>query len=141
MIEIRSFKDGDVLALSNIYLNSRIATFHWIPKDLFKLDDFVKDTEGERVFVAELAGEVAGFISLWMADNFVHHLFVRTDFFGRGIGERLLTEGLKAISRPARLKCVVRNAKACAFYEKRGWKIESTASDGPMGPYHTYVPQ
>jgi ribosomal protein S18 acetylase RimI-like enzyme len=139
MIEVRNFKYEDVIALSSIYLNSRIETFYWISKGEFRLDDFVKDTDGEKILVAERDGEIAGFISLWIVDNFVHHLFVRADFQGLGIGERLLDEGLKTISRPARLKCVVRNAKACAFYEKRGWSVEGTAADGPMGPYRTYA--
>jgi GNAT superfamily N-acetyltransferase len=59
---------------------------------------------------------MAGFISLWTADNFVHHLFVRADLQRKGIGDRLLVEGLKTISRPARLNCVARNAMACTFY-------------------------
>ena len=80
-----------------------------------------------------------GFISIWMADHFIHHLFIDPNHQGQRLGEALLEEGLKIIGRPARLKCVVRNARACKFYEKHGWTIESTSQEGPMGPYRTYI--
>jgi GNAT superfamily N-acetyltransferase len=139
MSKIRVFNEEDRAELAAIYLNCRVETFKWVSESYFKLEDFTKDTDGEKILVAVNEGRVAGFISLWMADNFIHHLFVHKDLEGLGIGEQLLNEGLKTISRPARLKCVIRNAKACTFYEKRGWTIESNSEDSVTGPYSTYL--
>ena len=139
MFEVRSFKKNDSQALANIYLKCRLDTFHWVPKEEFKLDDFEKDTEGEKILVLTSDSIPVGFIAIWIQDHFIHHLFVDPSYQGKGCGLALLTEGLKIVGRPARLKCVVRNSRACKFYEKYGWKIESTTQDGPMGSYHTYT--
>jgi len=137
-MQIRQFRKEDESELAAIYLKCRVRTFNWLPESIFRLDNFAEHTEGEVILVAIQGNEIAGFISLWVADNFIHHLYLREKFQGNGLGDLLLKEGLKGIGRPARLKCVVRNAKACAFYERRGWKVESTSEDN-FGPYHTYV--
>lgn len=139
MIEIRPYRHSDRPALSNIYLKCRLDTFSWVPKEVFDLSDFEKETEGEKILVTTVNSQPAGFISIWMQDHFIHHLFIDSDHQNKGLGKALLAEGLKIMGRPARLKCVIQNAKACRFYEKLGWKIENTIQEGPMGPYHNYV--
>lgn len=139
MIAVRSYVLTDKLPLSQIYLTCRQITFHWIPKETFQLADFEKDTEGESIVVATEDSRPIGFVSIWMQDNFIHHLFVEPQHQGNGHGVLLLNEALKIMGRPARLKCVVKNDKACRFYEKLGWKVESTTPHGPMGPFHTYL--
>lgn len=137
---IRLASDRDECTLSRIYLVCRSETFYWISKNSFSLHDFKRDTEGETVVVAVEDETIVGFASIWAKDNFLHHLFVDSVFQGRGIGKRLLDHCLGGLlKRPARLKCVIRNERACRFYERQGWKIESTTKDDPMGPYHTYV--
>jgi GNAT superfamily N-acetyltransferase len=141
-MHIRSATDNDESASSRIYLACRIETFHWIQKNEFALQDFKRDTEGEVIFVAVEDETIVGFASIWAKDNFLHHLFVDSKYQGQGVGKGLLAHCLGTIlKRPARLKCVIRNERACRFYERQGWKIESTTADGPMGPYHTYVLQ
>ena len=139
MIEVRPIKDSDRSALSNIYLRCRINTFPWMSKEGFKFSDFEDDTKDEKILVSTMDPKPVGFISIWMADHFIHHLFIDPNHQGQRLGEALLAEGLKIMGRPARLKCVVRNARACKFYEKHGWTIESTSQEGPMGPYRTYI--
>ena len=90
--------------------------------------------------MAEDDSRVVGFSSVWLQDNFIHHLFVDPTQQGRGIGKMLLEACLNGkLCKPARLKCVVRNQQACEFYERLGWRVESTTEDGPMGPYHSYL--
>lgn len=139
MIQVRSFTTSDKSALAKIYLACRLSTFSWIPGSQFSIDDFTKDTEGETILVATYESVPIGFVSLWIPDNFVHHLYLLPNMQRMGIGRKLLHEALMHISRPARLKCVVQNAAACRFYEKNGWRIESTTNEGPMGPYNTYI--
>lgn len=136
---IRQYCSEDKKQVAQIYLTCRQETFDWRPTSEFLLEDFDKDTEGEVILVAELNGAPVGFISTWVQDDFIHNLFVAPSYQSEGIGELLLQEALKLIQRPARLKCVVQNTKACRFYEKHGWEIESTTNDDPMEPYHTYV--
>lgn len=140
MITVREMIPGDLPRLEQIYLESRISAFYWIDPTSFNLSDFSKDTEGEWVLVAECEGKPVGFSAIWVKDNFLHHLFIDPNFQRQGIGRRLLDACFAGkLQKPARLKAVVQNARACAFYETLGWEIESTTPDGPMGPYHTYV--
>jgi GNAT superfamily N-acetyltransferase len=117
-MEIRAFQAGDKLSLSEIYLNCRQITFSWVPKEEFQEADFDRDTKGEVILVATLNSMPVGFISIWMRDNFIYHLFIDPDHQGKGYGRRLLIAGLKNLGRPSRLKCVVRNSKACKFLNR-----------------------
>jgi len=139
MLVIRDYLTSDQTVLEPIYLHSRQKVFSWVPADQFKTEDFLKDTEGELILVAELDSVVIGFISIWMQDNFIHNLFLDPKYQGKSYGGVLLAEGLKMMGRPARLKCAVQNVGACSFYEKNGWVIESTSDQGPTGPYHNYL--
>ena len=139
MIDIRPFEVGDKAALSQIYFKCRLDTFHWVPREEFRIEDFEKDTDGEVILVAIHDSTPIGFASVWKQDNFLHHLYVDPEHQNRGVGKRLLNEALNRIGRPARLKCVVKNSKACQFYEMNNWNIESTTHEGPMGSYHTYM--
>ncbi len=136
---IREMQIDDLDALSKLYLDCRIATFDWWQADEFKLGEFEKSTEGETVIVAEMNNEILGFCSIW-EDNFIHNLFVDVNIQNKGIGKALLEYAFNnLIKKPARLKCTVQNNKACAFYEKNGWQIEKTSSEGAKELYHVYI--
>jgi ribosomal protein S18 acetylase RimI-like enzyme len=139
-MKIREMIRSDLEPLREIYLECRKKTFHWMPLESFSLCDFEEDTEGEWVLVAEERSRILGFSSVWTYDNFLHHLYIRPSDQGRGIGKLLLASCLsQKLCKPARLKCIVKNTKACEFYESLGWIIESTTENSPMGPYHTYL--
>lgn len=139
MIEIREMQSQDLATLSQIYFEVRQAAFDWASPTIFKIEDFEEDVKGELVLVAQLESKVVGFISLWTQDNFIHHLFVLPSYQRAGVGQELLASGLERIGRPARLKCVVYNLKACQFYERRGWRIEGLTNDGLVDPYYNFV--
>lgn len=103
-------------------------------KSLFNLNDFDRDTDGECIWVATVNNFPVGFISVWLADNFIHNLFVHPSNVGQGIGSALLSESLKKIGRPASLKCLLKNMSARDFYLSQGWKIVSHG-EGPDGEY------
>lgn len=77
-------------------------------------------TEGEEVYVAEIDNQIVGFASVWVADNFLHHLYVLPRMHGQGIGSGLL-EYCGEWYGPLSLKCEVANQVAQRFYRKRGW--------------------
>jgi len=87
------------------------------------------------ILVAEDNDLLTGFISMWMPDNFIHHLFVHPDFMKKGIGRALLNAGLALTDGPATLKCLKRNNNALDFYKAQGWVIEEEGSDD-SGDYY-----
>jgi GNAT superfamily N-acetyltransferase len=133
-MQIRGAAPEDALALRELYLSSRRSNFTWLDTTGFRLADFDRDTEGEDVSVAVEGGELIGFISLCLPDNFVHHLHVRDAHRGKGVGKALLDAGLARLQMPATLKCMTLNVRAAKFYSGLGWRIRD-AGTGPDGPY------
>ncbi|GAA3975498.1 GNAT family N-acetyltransferase [Mucilaginibacter dorajii] len=131
---IRDFSEDDRNALRNIYLVSRRQTFSWFDTSGYTLNDFDKDTEGERILVADKDGAILGFISCWLQDNFIHHLFVHPAYINQGVGKALLSEAIAMLNKPVTLKCLRRNENALAFYRTQGWQIEEKG-EGKPGDY------
>ncbi len=98
--------------------------------------EFQRMTRGERVLVAASAsGTPIGFVSIWMDDAFVHHLYVDPDAFGLGAGRALLNAAVALTGGRATLKCQTRNAGAMAFYRRLGW-TEGERGEAPgTGPW------
>ncbi|WP_431825263.1 N-acetyltransferase family protein [Burkholderia sp. F1] len=116
-ITIRDAVTEDVPALRELFLRSRRETFVWQPGDAFQLADFDTQTEGERLLVAEDdGGRLAGFVSVWEPDHFIHHLYVDQSRHRRGIGRALLRALPGWPATRYRLKCLRANAPALAFY-------------------------
>ncbi|MCA8916020.1 MAG: GNAT family N-acetyltransferase [Planctomycetes bacterium] len=130
---IRDATRADLAVLRDLFLQARRETFHWTDPLLFRLQDFDIQTEGEAVMVAEVEGLIAGFVSWWAPENFVHHLFVGKSYMRRGIGKSLLQAALSRMEGPARLKCSQRNESAIAFYVALGWRVlePGHSEDGP----------
>jgi len=134
MIQIIESRDTDVDALRNLFLRTRLTTFHWVDTSQFNLFDFEKETEGEYILVA-LDGELlVGFVSIWVADNFVHHLYVDEKYHNKNIGTELLKAAVAKVGLPVRLKCEENNAKAVAFYKQKGF-VEKERGQSKNGTY------
>ena len=134
--QIREARESDVPELEKLFLSVRQETFKWENPKNFKIEDYKKSTEGEKVFVAEKDQAIAGFVSIWEADSFIHNLFVYPKYQGVGIGKQLLKKAVESVPHPITMKVVTYNIKACGFYESQGWKKVSTHDDTP--PYHLY---
>jgi len=122
VINIRAANEQDYPALRAIFLESRRQSFHWANREEMALADFDKQTVDEYIIVAEENNELIGFASLYLPENFIHHLFVHPDFFDRGAGGHLLQASFEKMGKPMRLKCVSANERAMKFYEHKGWK-------------------
>ncbi|MDL2404657.1 GNAT family N-acetyltransferase [Rhizobium calliandrae] len=126
-------RDMDVLA--DIYLRVRRITFLWVDPGDFHAADFVIHTQGERIFVCEdRNGVIAGFLTLWEPDDFIHMLYILPEFQGFGAGKALLAALPEWPNRRYRLKCLVKNTRAIAFYRTLGFKIIGDGSS-PEGDY------
>lgn len=121
-------------ALRNIFFKSRQENFNWMEYDNIKLDDFDSSTKGELILTAKISNKIAGFISIWEEDKFIHNLFVSSNFQRCGVGKTLISEAVKAVGLPLTLKCVKLNENALNFYLSQGWTIEEEVKE--KEPYY-----
>ncbi|MBF4515932.1 GNAT family N-acetyltransferase [Flavobacterium sp. ANB] len=128
MLQIFEKRKDHIPDLQRIYLEVRRKTFHWL-EDVkeYNLTDFERDTQGEFILVAVYNDEVAGFISLWMSGNFIHHLYIDEKYQGKNIGTKLLDEAIKVMNSPITLKCLAKNTNAIQFYESKGFTEKEKA--------------
>ena len=124
MIEIKDVDEKDYAALEKLYYNIRRKEFAW-EKEVC-LDDFKKHTAGEKILVGFIDGAIAGFVSVWEPDLFIHNLFVLKAYRRTGLGAVLLAEANRKYGGPLSLKCMKENKNALAFYEKNGWQIRES---------------
>jgi ribosomal protein S18 acetylase RimI-like enzyme len=99
------------------------------------LEGFISQVEGEESHVVEIGGSVAGFISVWKPDQFVHHLYVLPQFQGHGVGQALLQKAEEMYGLPLSLKCATGNARAQRFYKSHGWVPMGESGTGEDGPW------
>ncbi|CDG82045.1 GNAT family N-acetyltransferase [Janthinobacterium agaricidamnosum] len=132
-INVRPATGADLAALRELFLATRRQAYTWMAGATFELADLERQTQGETMLVAQNAeGALAGFVSVWEADHFIHHLYVDYRQHRRGIGRALLAAlpgwPLQAYS----LKCLCRNHAAAAFYRACGFVQtgSGTAEDG-----------
>lgn len=134
MVRVRPFAEKDRPALDAIYRECR-SEASWLPSTAKETSNFAHDTEGEALFVAVgNDDELEGFISVWEAEAFIHHLYVRQASRRKGVGELLLKSLGALLPKPWRLKCLRANEGALGFYLSQGWK-EFSSGDGDEGPF------
>ena len=134
MIEVSPATSADIDAVQRIYALS-VGTAEWLPEHARLATDFGAVSVGEVVHVAATnSGEVLGFVSVQPDASFVHHLFVRADVKGQGIGRRLLASLEPWLPAPWQLKCVRANQPALAFYAALGWR-EVASGESEHGAY------
>jgi ribosomal protein S18 acetylase RimI-like enzyme len=122
--KIRPNRPEDAMQLAEIYLSVRRRTFTWVDPGKFHREDFAAHTNGEMISVCEgPAGKIAGFISIWAADDFIHMLYILPEFQGKGAGTALLQSLPAWPEHRYRLKCLVNNSRAKAFYLAHGFQV------------------
>jgi ribosomal protein S18 acetylase RimI-like enzyme len=91
--------------------------------------EFHRVTEAEEILVIDQGDGVAGFLSFYRPDRFIHHLYVAPRHRRRGIGRTLLVEALARLDGVARLKCQSVNLHARLFYRSLGWAEHAGGED------------
>ena len=130
---IRPATPADHATLAEIYLHSRRHTFTWQDPADFQLTDFALHSAGENIWLAQDTQQcIAGFISIWEPDHFIHMLYVHADFHGQGVGTVLLAGLAEWAQRPWQLKCLTRNTRAQQFYARHGFVVtgQGQTADG-----------
>jgi ribosomal protein S18 acetylase RimI-like enzyme len=132
--EIRRAEPSDWPSLRELFLTTRRATFSWLDPATLHLADLDEGTQDEPLLVALQNQRLAGFVSWWPPENFIHNLFVDPAYQRQGIGRQLLQACLAQMGRPATLKCVQQNQPALRFYLGQGWQIagEGTTASVPF---------
>jgi ribosomal protein S18 acetylase RimI-like enzyme len=133
-IQVLDCRDQDIPVLRELFLRVRIASFVWEDPLKFKSSDFDRESSGESVLVAWADGTIVGFVSVWVPDNFVHHLYVEQSYHRRGVGSGLVKAVLDRFGSPIRLKCETSNEKAIQFYRKMGF-LEMERGLAESGPF------
>lgn len=133
-ISIQKAQKEDYDELRKIFLKTRQENFNWMEYDSIKLEDFDSSTEGELILTAKIGNDIAGFVSIWEEDKFIHNLFVSSNFKRRGVGKALIDQSVKEVGLPLTLKCVRVNVNALNFYLSQGWTIEEEVIENE--PYY-----
>lgn len=131
---IRAWHETDRPFLRTLFLHARRHGWQWVSHEHWQLEDFDAATRDETIWVAEIDGHRVGFASVWVADNFLHNLFVDPQWQGQGVGARLLEKVQSEFTSTGALKCLVQNTAALQFYQRHGWHIEARGSS-PDGDY------
>jgi GNAT superfamily N-acetyltransferase len=131
---IRPATPADDAAIQALFERA-ITCARWIPEDAPRDTDFKRNSGGESVFVCCTDDDrVTGLLSVYVGGAFIHHLYVDPAHQGQGTGAALLDSLKTWLPQPWRLKCVVANAPARAFYARLGW-VEIETNVGSQGPY------
>ena len=132
-INIRAVMPHEIIELVAIYNTCRAGVECYKDDDL-DLEAFLKIVEGEEIHVAIRDKIIVGFISIWVPERFIHHLYVAPYYQSEGIGGALLSLCISLYGPPLSLKCDCCNTKAQDFYRKRGWVLGATGT-GNYGPW------
>lgn len=130
MVVVEEAKNVNLPLLRTIFLKERQRTFTEQDTSEFKLEDFDKQTQGEYILSALIDDIPVGFISIWMPNNFIHHLYVDNAYQGKNIGTQLLKAAIQKTAFPITLKCLVSNTKAINFYLRKGFVEKSRGQSG-----------
>jgi RimJ/RimL family protein N-acetyltransferase len=134
-IFVRQALAQDWPALRQLFLASRRHAFAWQAIEHFRLADLDEQTVDESIWVAQAPhDELAGFVSLWEPDHFIHHLHVAPTHQRHRVGKMLLQALPQWEVHRYQLKCLLRNEKALAFYAACGFMTVG-AGEGEDGSY------
>lgn len=131
--EIREIAPGEYAACAVIYADAWNGVLPAVPSKISEVD-FQAETEGERILVGILDGQIVGYVSIWEPDSFIHHLYVGPLAQGLGLGRALMSHSEELAGRqPLSLKCQLANAGAIGFYKSLGFEESRDAGTDEFG--------
>lgn len=132
-IAIRAYQESDWDAVAHIHDSARLDELRAsVGVEAFLDLAATYDSEGlfdGDVWVAELHGEVVGFIAF--SDDEVTWTYVAPAAYRRGVGRALLRHVLGRTTAPVELTVLDGNDPARALYESEGFVLQETRT-GPM---------
>ena len=86
------------------------------------LTQFLTLTQDEALFIAiHTDGQIGGFASVFEPASFIHHLYIDPEVQRSGLATLLTNVACQHCASPPRLKCLIVNHAARAFYRSLGW--------------------
>ena len=130
---VRQAGPEDHAACARVFLAAYRQAFPDHPDDHYAPDRYYESIAGEEQWVAILDGRIVAVLSIFWPENFIHSLYVAPDCQDRGIGTALLDVVCRQARGNCELKCDRANARAIAFYRRKGWREvgEGMAETGP----------
>ena len=135
-MKIRDFRDSDLDSVIEVYNRARTAAACFSSNNASR-QDFSRLTANEEVMVATAGEALVGFISTWVPEKFVHHLYVEPTYHRRGVANALIKICVARHGLPLSLKSLVANTNACKYYESNLWVVEASGQ-GIEGAYNHY---
>jgi ribosomal protein S18 acetylase RimI-like enzyme len=90
-----------------------------------------EDTKGEELWIAtDEYGEIQGFVSYYVPDNYLHLFYVSVESRHKKIGTQILNYLQRVYGPVMKLKCLVSNRGALAFYRRMGFKACGSGKSG-----------
>jgi len=128
--EIVKYSDRYREQILNVWEKSGLATHHFLkPLDFRSIKEIVKtiDFNAFEVYCLVQNAEVAGFLGV--AEQKVEMLFLSPNYFGKGLGKKLLDFAINEL-RVHKVDVNEQNTNAVDFYQKFGFKTyERTDKD------------
>jgi ribosomal protein S18 acetylase RimI-like enzyme len=137
-VHVRSWQGAYRGLLSDEYLDS-LDPAHWLTswQDHLALSDW-----SHRVLVAETETAIVGFLRICPTRDpdsdprdvgEVTSIYVLPEFWGMGVGQRLIAAGYDALAdagfQRATLWVLTGNSRAIRFYHASGWHADGTSKD------------
>ena len=131
--KVRDIAAGEQTRCARIYHDAWNSALPGKPR-VISSADLESETQGERMFVGVLDKEVAGFVSLWEPDCFIHHLYVDPSAQRSGLGRALIARVEALVGhQPITLKCQLANTGAMRFYAALGFEESSDVGTDEFG--------
>lgn len=128
--KIEAYREDFRDQLLGVWERSVLATHHFLtPVDFEEIKELVKSIDFNEldVFCLTVEGRVSGFVGV--LDRKVEMLFLDPDFFGQGLGKKLLMFALNQLSAD-KVDVNEQNTKAVEFYRRSGFQtFERTDTD------------
>jgi putative acetyltransferase len=127
---IRKFRENDLSAVMEIWLDTNICTHNFISKNYW-LENYetVKTILPQAeiyVYEDDNTKQIIGFVGL--SGDYIEGLFIRTDMQEKGFGKHLL-DYVKENKIDLKLSVYQQNVRAIHFYEREAFVIESEKID------------
>lgn len=127
---IREFKENDLTAIMQIWLDTNMKAHDFIPKeywtDNYEMVRSVLPQAEIYVYEDDSTKQIDGFIGL--SNEHIEGIFVREDVQSNGIGKQLL-EYAKSVKSNMSLCVYQKNTRAIQFYQREQFVIQSENID------------
>ncbi len=143
-LEIRRARPDEARCIADLYWDVRRDNEPAIPAMVHPRDDVRRWVREQLlptydVWVAAAANsagsvvEVIGFMALGRPD-WIEHLYIRSDWTGRGLGARFIDLARQELTGPIQLWTFQSNLGALRFYQRQGFdEVERTEGDNEEG--------